>query len=430
MRRAFAVRGFGRLYTATTASMVGDSLMLIVMSMWVKTLTGSNGAAGLTFLWLTLPALFAPLFGTIVDRMPRRPFLVVTNVLSALAMLPLMFVSGAQDVWIIYLVAFLYGISFVVVPAALNGLLKEMLPEDALVEANASMSLTREALRLVGPVAGAALFAFGSGRFVALIDAASFLVAAMVIAAIRVEEEVPERVPMHWAAEVAEGAQHIRRTPLLLHPTVAVALCLLVLGFSESAVYAIVDAFDKPVEFVGPILTVQGIGAITAGILASRIIRRLGEPRALVAGLLVLATGLGVIVVAGEVWELLVGTAVLGGGIPLLIVSFNTILQKQTPGRLMGRVSTTVEVLTTTPQAISIATGALLVTVLDYRVIFGLMALGTLVGAGYLILALRGWMAQPVPGEAEDGAPQDEAVLPESVLPGTMVEPRLPESAG
>ena len=179
---------------------------------------------------------------------------------------------------------------------------------------------------------------------------------------------------------------------------------------------------------MGPILTVQGIGAITAGVLASRIIRRLGEPRALVTGLLILATGLAVIAVAGEVWELLVGTAVLGGGIPLLIVAFNTILQKQTPGRLMGRVSTTVEVLTTTPQAISIATGALLVTVLDYRVIFALMMLGTLVGAGYLVLALRGWMAQPVPGDTDEGAPS-EAVLPESVLPGTMVEPRLPESA-
>jgi MFS family permease len=420
MRRAFTIPGFGRLYAGTTASMVGDSLMLIVMSMWVKTLTGSNGAAGLTFLFLTLPALFAPLFGTIVDRVPRRPFLVVANVASALAMLPLLLVRGEDDVWVIYAVAFLYGISFVVVPAALNGLLKEMLPEDVLVEANASLSLTREALRLVGPVAGAAMFALGGGKLVALLDAVSFLVAAVVIWAIRVEEQRPERVPMHWAAEVAEGARHIRRTPLLLHPTIALALCLLVLGFSESAVYAVVEAFDQPVEFVGPLLTAQGAGAIAAGILASRIIRRLGEPRSLVAGLVVLATGLGVIVVAQEVWQLLAGAVVLGAGIPLLIVSFNTILQKQTPGHLMGRVSTTTEVLTTTPQALSIALGALLVTVVDYRVIFTLMTVGTLLGAAYLVVALRGRMAAPVPGESDR---VDVPVIPGSVLPETVVDP-------
>lgn len=420
MRRAFTVPGFGRLYIGTTASMVGDSLMLIVMSMWVKTLTGSNGAAGLTFLFLTLPALFGPLLGFVVDRMPRRPFLVVGNVLSAVAMLPLLLVRGEQDVWVIYAVAFLYGVSFVVVPAALNGLLKEMLPEDVLVEANASLTLTREALRLVGPVAGAATFAIGSGKVVALIDAVSFLVAALVIWTIKVEEERPERVPMHWAAEVAEGARHIRRTPLLLHPTVALALCLLVLGFSESAVYAVVEAFDKPVEFVGPVLTVQGVGAIAAGLLASRVIKRLGEPRTLVVGLVVLAAGLAVIAVAQQVWELLAGTVVLGAGIPLLIVAYNTILQKQTPGRLMGRVSTTTEVLTTTPQALSIALGALLVTLVDYRVIFVLMAAGTLVGAAYLVVALRGRMTTPVTGTAE---PVDVQVIPGSVLPETVVEP-------
>jgi MFS family permease len=420
MRRAFTVPGYGRLYLGTTASMLGDSLMLIVMSMWVKTLTGSNGAAGLTFLFLTLPALFAPLFGFVVDRVPRRPFLVVANVLSAAAMLPLLLVRGEQDVWVIYAVAFLYGVSFVVVPAALNGLLKEMLPEDVLVEANASLSLTREALRLVGPVAGAAMFAIGSGKLVAVIDAVSFLAAALVIWTITVQEERPERVPMHWVAEVAEGARHIRRTPLLLHPTIALALCLLVLGFSESAVYAVVEAFDKPVEFVGPVLTVQGVGAIAAGLLASRVIKRLGEPRTLVVGLVVLAAGLGVIAAAQQVWELLAGTVVLGAGIPLLIVAFNTILQKQTPGPLMGRVSTTTEVLTTTPQALSIALGALLVTLVDYRVIFVLMAAGTLVGAAYLVVALRGRMAMPVAGTAET---VDVPVIPGSVLPETVVEP-------
>lgn len=73
MRAAFATRGFARRYAGLTASMLGDSLMLIVLSMWVKSLTGSNAAAGLTFLWLTAPALLAPLFGYVVDRIRRRP---------------------------------------------------------------------------------------------------------------------------------------------------------------------------------------------------------------------------------------------------------------------------------------------------------------------------------------------------------------------
>ncbi len=427
MKAAFTTRGFKRLYLGLTASMFGDSLMLIVLSMWVKSLTGSNGAAGLTFLFLTMPALVGPVLGYVVDLVPRRPFLVVANSLSALAVLPLLLVHDASDVWIIYTVAFLYGVSFVVVPAALNGLLKDLLPEDVLVDANASLSVTREALRLVGPLAGAGLFALWGGGAVAVLDAATFLVAAATVLALAVVEAPHPQERLHWVAEVAAGARHIRRTPLLLHPTIALGICLLVLGFSESAVYAVVDAFDKPVEFVGLVVTVQGVGAIASGLLSSRLIRAIGEARAIIAGLALLALGLAGVVVSVAVWQLLASTAVLGAGIPVLLVAYTTLLQKQTPGHLMGRVGTTTEVLTTTPQAISIATGALLVSVVDYRVIFGAMTVGTLVAAGYLAGALRGRLDVPAP---VPGAGAEPVPIPGPVLADGLAEPTITRPVG
>ena len=422
MKQAFRQPGFTRLYAGLTSSMFGDSVMLLVLSMWVKTLTGSNGAAGLTFLAMTAPALLAPAFGYLVDRVPRRPFLVVANVLSALMMLPLLLVRDAGDVWIVYAVAFCYGISFVVVPAALNGLLKDLLPEDVLVEANASLSVTREALRLVGPLVGAATFSVAGGGVVAMVDAVSFLLAALAVAGLRVEEHRDDsRAPQHWRVEVLEGASFIRRTPLLLHTTTALALALLVIGFAESAVYAVVEAFGHQVSFVGPLLTVQGVGAVAVGLVASRVVRRFGEPAAVVFGLLVTSAGLLGIVLAAQTWQLLVTVAVLGGGIPLIFVAFNTLLQKQTPGRLMGRVSTSVEVLTTTPQALSIGVGAVLVGFLDYRVIFAIMAVGTTLAAGYLAVTLRAVLGSPVPG--------DPAPIPGSVLPDSLaVTPAHPDS--
>jgi MFS family permease len=332
----------------------------------------------------------APLFGYVVDRVPRKAFLVGANLGSALIMLPLLLVRDASDVWIIYTVAFFYGVSFVVMPAALNGLLKDMLAEDVLVEANASLSVTREALRLVGPLSGAALFAVAGGPWVAMVDAATFVVAAVAIASLRVVEHREEHEPMHWRAEVGAGVTHIRRTPVLLHSTLSLSICLLVVGFSESAIYAVVEAFDKPVEFVGPMLTVQGIGALAAGLLSSRVVRRLGEPRTIMIGLALLSAGVAGVAGAVAVWQLLLAMIVLGMGSPLMIVASNTLLQRRTPGRLMGRVSTATEVLVTTPQALSIALGALLVTLLDYRLIFTLMSIGTVLAALYLLVMTRG----------------------------------------
>ena len=421
MRQAFRTPGFPRLFVGLTASMFGDSLMLIVLSMWVKTLTGSNSAAGLTFLWMTAPALLAPVLGYVVDRVPRRTFLVAANVASAAMMLPLLLVHDAGDVWIVYAVAFCYGISFIVVPAALNGLLKDMLAEEVLVEANASLGLTREGLRLVGPLVGAATFSLVGGGTVAMVDALTVLVAAAAIAGLRVRETAHDepREPQRWWVEVAEGASYIGRTPLLLHPTVALGLALLVIGFAESAVYAVVEAFDQPVTFVGPLLTVQGAGAVLAGLVASRVVRRIGEPTTIVVGLALTTVGLAGIVVAATVWQLLVTVLVLGMGIPLIFVAFNTLVQRQTPSRLMGRVSASVEVLVTTPQAISIGVGALLVSVLDYRTVFALMAVGTLMSGGYLATSLRARLGTPTPSaDPADGAAIPGTVLPEP--PGVM----------
>ena len=430
IRAAFRVPGFGRLYVGLAASMFGDSLMLIVLSMWVKTLTGSNAAAGLTFLAMTAPALLAPLFGYVVDRVPRRTFLVAAELASAAMVLPLLLVRDAGELWLVYLVAALYGVSFVVVPAALNGLFKEMLPEDVLVEANASLSVTREAFRLVGPLLGATVFALAGGGTVAVLDAATFVVAAVAVWSMRSgrQAEAAPDTGEPWLRQVGAGLAFLRRTPVLLHVTVSLSLALLVLGFTESAVYAVLDAFHRPATFVGPVLTTQGVGAICGGLLASRLVRRWSEAPTVMIGLLLLGLGGAGVAVSIDLWQLFVSVAVIGAGIPVMTVAFSTLLQRGTPGHLMGRVSTTVDVLTTTPQAVSIAAGALLVTLLDYRLIFTLIAAGMLAAAAYLPLALRDRFALPASEEGPE-PPVAQELIPGSVLPEPLAAsaPPLPE---
>ena len=400
MRKAFAQKGFGRLFTGVSTSMFGDSLMLIVLSMWVKSLTGSNAAAGMTFFWLVLPSLFAPLFGLFVDRVRRRPLLVWANVASAVCVLPLLLVRDAGDVWLIYAVAFGYGISFVVVPAGLNGLLKEVMPPRLLVDANASMQTIKESFRLVGPLAGAALFSALGGGAVAVVDAASFLVAAAVIGSMRLHEDQPVRSAQHWRLELTEGIRHIWYDVLLRHTLVALGVTVLVVGFSESAIFAVTDAFGRPVEFIGVLLTVQGVGAIAGGLTASRIVRRCGEAGTLAVSLGLLAVGAAVMALAPSLWLVFLAIVTFGYSLPPMMIAFGTLMQLRTPGRLMGRVSTANDVVLGTPQTVSIAVGALLVSLLDYRLIFAIMAGVTAAAAAYLAIALRSSLFASHTGES------------------------------
>ncbi|HET6738556.1 MAG TPA: MFS transporter [Kribbella sp.] len=388
MRKLFRQPGFPRLFGGLSTSMLGDSVMLLVLSMWVKTLTGSNALAGLTFFFMVLPALGAPLLGVWVDRLPRKPILVWGTFASAAAVLPLVLVRDANDVWLIWLVAFLYGVSFVVLPAALNGLLKELLPDELLVDANSSLATIKEGYRLFGPLAGAAIFATAGGWLVAVVDAATFAIAGLLIATIKVTE-TPAPVRNTFREDVLGGVRFLVGDRILRHVLAGLAISILVIGFFESSIYALMDAFGKPPTYSGVFVTAQGVGAITGGLTASRAVRRVGEVATCVLGLITLAAATVVCAAAPTIIVVLVGAAICGLGLPWTFVAFTTLMQRRSPGHLIGRVSTAVEVLLSTPQAISLALGSLLVSLLDYRQIFTIIATVILLGALQILLTLR-----------------------------------------
>lgn len=397
MKQAFGQPGFRRLFAGLSTSMFGDAVMLLVLSMWVKQLTGSNGAAGFTFFWMVVPALFAPAYGLLIDRFRRKPLLVWGNLASAVAVLPLLLVRGADDVWIVYTVAFLYGISFVVLPAALNGLLKELVPEGLLVDANSSLQTVKEGYRLIGPLVGAGLFGWLGGGAVAVVDAVSFVVGAAVIASIRLREDAPARSTEHWRAEMAGGIRHLVQEHYLKHVLVAFAMTLLVLGYLEASIYALLDFYGKPVTFVGVLVSIQGVGAIAGGLTSSWWVRRLGEPTVVAVGLALLGGSAAAIALTSTLGVVMGAMVGAGYSLPMTFVAFMTLMQRRTPQRLMGRVSAAVETLMGVPQAISLAVGAGLVAVLDFHLIIGIVAVVTGVGALYLVVSLRTVLGHPVP---------------------------------
>jgi MFS family permease len=426
VRQAFRQPGFTRLYAGLTTSMFGDSVMLLVLSMWVKTVTGSNALAGLTFFFMVIPVLFAPLLGPWIDRVERQPLLVWGHLASGVGVLPLVLVRGEGQVWIIWAVAMLYGLSFVVLPAALNGLLKELMPEEMLVDANSSLQTTKESFRLFGPLIGALLFTWLGGWAVAVLDASSFVLAAVVIATISVVEQAPEREESHFWHQMTAGMRHLAAEPVLKHVLIGFGLCILVFGFAESAVYALLDAFDKPAAWVSAIVTAQGVGAIGGGLSSSTVVRRIGEVAGCVVGLAVAAVS---ILVIGQFWLVLAMATMMGAAMPLITVAFMTLVQRRTPLAIMGRVSVAAETVMAVPQAVSLALGSLLVVLLSYHVILSIMGVVTLLAATYIVVLLRHQIADDVrrPGAAvpmvADAATPLPSVADASILPATTVEP-------
>ena len=124
-------------------------------------------------------------------------------------LLSLLFVHDRADVWIIYVVTFLYGASGYLFSSARSALLTQLLPVERLANANAAIQTVSEGSRLIAPLIGAALFAALGGAAVAVLDAATFAASAICLAAVRMHESRPQRSEHHILVQVAAGARHI-----------------------------------------------------------------------------------------------------------------------------------------------------------------------------------------------------------------------------
>src|SRR5579884_988383 len=169
-----ADRNMRVLLIGQSMNMLGNTALLVVLGIWVEALTGSAAAAGLIFLLLGATSFLAPITGLVVDRFPRRRVLIVNDAATAAAMALLLFVHGRGQVWIIYLVAGVYGTSGQIYRGARGGLVHSMVHDELLGDANGVLSSLTQMLRIVGPLAGAGAFAAWGGRVVALADIGTF----------------------------------------------------------------------------------------------------------------------------------------------------------------------------------------------------------------------------------------------------------------
>ncbi|MEU9853150.1 MFS transporter [Streptomyces sp. NPDC047974] len=369
--------------TGVVVSGFGTTAMWLVSGIWVKSLTGSDGLAALTAFALWAPALLGPLLGTLADRVRRRPLLIALD-LAMVAVLPLLlWVTSADRVWLLFAVLVLYGAQGAVHEAAEQALLSTGFDKERLGSVNGWRMTANESMKLIAPLTAAGLFArYGAGP-VALLDAASFALAAGAFAAMRVREERPAPVARErgtWWRETAEGVRLLAASPVL-RPLVATgSFTMLLAGVNGAAVYAVVDGLGRPAAYAGVLYAVQGAGSVLAGLTTGPLLRRVPERLLAAAGLALFAAATGVRALPYEATAL-AASAVIGLGLPWVLVAAMTAVQREAPAEAAGRLAATANTALFVPNALALALGAALVTTVDVRLLLPALAAAGLAGA-------------------------------------------------
>jgi MFS family permease len=389
MRALLARKDVRLLLAGQSLSMFGDWMMIIVLGIWMKTLTGSSSAAGLVFFVFALASLAAPLGGLVVDRLPKRRLMIVTHVVLAGVMCLLLFVHDRSDVWLLYVVTGLYGLGGDIFGAARSAMMKSMLPDELLGDANGAFQSVREGLRLVAPLVGAGLYAAFGGSVVAVVDAGTFLGSAATLVALRFREPPPAPKEHRFLRELSAGLTHIARTPVLRQLSIGVGAALLAIGFDETLIFAVnSESLHRSPSFIGVLMSFQGAGAILGGVTAAPFLKRVGDVRLAGIGIFIFGAADGFLLVP-HVGAIAVAAAGAGVGLVWAVVAIATAYQRRSPAHLQGRVSAAANMLFSVPQTISIALGAALITVIDYRIEIVIMTAAVLLAATYLLTRRR-----------------------------------------
>lgn len=383
MSRVLRDRDAGLYLTGVVVSGFGTSAMWLVSGVWVKDLTGSDGLAALCVLALWAPALAGPALGTVADRVRRRPLLIATSLLTAGLLLTLFAVDSPDMLWLLFAVLFGYGAAGVVHDAAEAALVAATVEPRLLGDFNGLRTTANEGMKLVAPPAGAALYTAYGGPGVALLDAATFVLATGVYAALRVREAPPSRPAVNGWRQAAEGARLLWGHPRLRPLVLAGGATMLCAGVNGATVYAVVDRLGHSPTYAGALYAVQGAGSVTVGLLAGPALRRLGGRRFAAAGIALFAVAVAARAVPSDAVALVSGAAI-GAGLPAVLIAALTAVQHETPGPLLGRVTATAGSLVFAPNVLGLAAGAALVEPVPPRLLLPALGVALLTTAALI----------------------------------------------
>lgn len=343
-------RNFLLIWVAGLISMTGDWVLYIALPIYVYTITGSPLATSGAVISELVPALLlSSVAGVYADRWPRRTIMLVSNLVLGVTLLPLLLVRSAEFVWVVYLVAFVQSTVAQFANPAEAALLPTLVREEQLITANSLSSLNMNVSRLVGPTLGGLIAAATGISGVALIDSATFFLAAALVALLALPSrvsEAPESIEEGQEGvwdQWLEGMRLVRgSTPLTVLFGVFGLTAMGEGVFATMFVIWVKQVIHGSALQLGWFMSAQAVGGILSGLvvgsIGARVVpRRLAWIGGLCFALLDIALFSYPLALPG-VWLGLVLIALVGLPAAASGSSYTTLLQLAAPDAFRGRV--------------------------------------------------------------------------------------------
>lgn len=336
-------RQFATFFWGRTISTIGSSMAGIAITFAVLDLDGSAGALGLVLAARTIPMVVFMLFGGVVaDRFSRSLVMQVSHLLSAATQgaVAVLLLTGIAELWMIVVLEALNGVVAAFTFPALTTIVPLVTPRDQIQQANALLGFSRGTVVVMGPAVGAFIaVTFGSGWAVA-VDAASFGVAALLMARLRLPPAAPADTARRasMARDLAEGWS---------------AFCSLTWVWVVVVAFSALNMIQSGALYtLGPVIAVDTVGKQTwgwalsaqaAGLLLMTLWlmrKRLSRPvRSGMIGICAVSLPIFALAVDARAAALVAMFFVAGAGTEVFSIGWQSAYHQHVPNEVMSRIS-------------------------------------------------------------------------------------------
>ena len=386
--------GFLPFWAAGTVSGFGTYVTgLAIQVLVVLTLHDGAAEVGLVNAARWLPyMLFGVVVGTVIDRVRRRPLLIVADFVRAglLVVIPVLALMHVLSVGALVAFMIVFGAMSLIADAASQSFLPRLVPPRLLTPAVARVDQSDAVAQTSGPALAGALVSLLTAPFAVLVDAGSYLVSGLLLIRTPRTEPPPRRVSLDGlGTEAREGLRWVYRHRMLRCHALgghAWFLCFAIANAILPA-YALRTLGFSAFGF-GVALAAGGVGGLLGSLVATRVGARFGVGPVVVATYAGCGAGVAVMALAPDSaggWVVFgVGELVLGLSMGAVNANEMGYRQAITPDHLQGRMNTLIRSNNRAAVVVGAPLGGLLADTVGFRPMLLVAALGFVVDAAAL----------------------------------------------
>lgn len=343
---------FWKFWTGQVISQLGTSFTMFAIPLLVFQLTHSSVNLAISAASDFLPyLLFGLVIGAWVDRVNRKQLMIAADLAMTIFIgsIPLLYALGHLSIWWIYIAGFLNTTVYIAFNSAEYAALPGLVPQDSLVTANGRIQASYSAASVVGPLVAGALVSVLPIADLLIVDAASYLVSALLLAIIRGSfnaNDETERERSSVRTDIAEGLQYVFRHPILRNISLMMAMVNFVGATTGYQLVLFAKERLHVSNFELSLLFAAGAaGVIVSGLLAGSLRKRWSFSQVALGALM--SSGLLTIVFALNqiYWLSVVLWGVVGGLGILFNINTMSLRQAIVPNHLLGRIMSIAGVL-------------------------------------------------------------------------------------